>query len=134
MTSRRGALFAVTIAGILAADQVTKWLVRSTFEIGESRPIVSGALWLTHVENTGAAFGMLRGQQWLLIATAVLMLAVVAYVMLRVRPADGWVRFSLSLVTGGAIGIILDRHLRALAELQRPDRHQSGATSQAHHG
>lgn len=109
MTARRGWSFLAIVAGVVAADQVSKAVVRDRMVVGESLPVIDGALWLTHVENTGAAFGMLRGQQWLLIATAVLMLAVVAYVMLRVRPADGWVRFSLSLVTGGAIGNLVDR-------------------------
>lgn len=109
MTTRRGWSFLAIAAGVVAADQVSKAVVRDRMVVGESLPVIDGAFWLTHVENTGAAFGMLRGQQWLLIATAVLMLAVVAYVMLRVRPADPWVHFSLSLVTGGAIGNLIDR-------------------------
>lgn len=109
MALRSGRFFLATVAGVVAADQVSKAVVRDRIPVGESLPLVDGAFWLTHVENTGAAFGMLRGQQWLLIATAVLMLAVVAYVMIRIRPSDPWARFSLALVTGGAIGNLVDR-------------------------
>ncbi|MHB1135775.1 MAG: signal peptidase II [Coriobacteriia bacterium] len=107
--SRRRLLFLTIVAAVVAADQATKAVVRTRMAVGESLPVIDGAFWLTHVENTGAAFGMLRGQQWLLIATAVAMLAVVAYVMLRLRPADSWVRWSLALVSGGAIGNLIDR-------------------------
>lgn len=109
MASRRvWPLLAIT-AGVVAADQASKALVREQMAVSESVPVIDGILWLTHVENTGAAFGMLRGQQWLLIATAVVMLAVVAYVVLRVRPVDSWVRLALALVAGGAIGNLIDR-------------------------
>lgn len=111
MVSRRGLLFCTIAAAVVAVDQVSKAAVRDGMAIGESIPIIDGVLWLTHVENTGAAFGMLRGQQWLLIATAVAMLAVVAYVMVRVRPVDSWVHWALALVTGGAIGNLIDRVL-----------------------
>lgn len=109
MTSRRGALFAVTIAGILAADQVTKWLVRSTFEIGESRPIVSGALWLTHVKNTGAAFGMFRGQQWLLIAIAVVVLCSITLAMARMKSGSLLAHTALAMIAAGTCGNLIDR-------------------------
>ncbi|MBN2248154.1 MAG: signal peptidase II [Coriobacteriia bacterium] len=109
MVSRRGLLFVAIAAAVVAADQLTKAVVRAQMAVFESVPVIDGVLWFTHVENTGAAFGMLRGQQWLLVATAVAMLAVVAYVMIHIRPADQWVRFSLALVSGGAIGNLIDR-------------------------
>lgn len=109
MASRRGALFAAIVAAVVAADQVSKAVVRDSLALGEQVPVIDGVLWFTRVHNTGAAFGILRGQQWLLITTAVLMLAVVGYVMLRVRPVSPWARTALALVTGGAIGNLIDR-------------------------
>lgn len=109
MTSRHRALFAVTVAGILAADQFTKWLVRGTFEIGESRPIVSGVLWLTHVKNTGAAFGMFRGQQWMLIAVAVVVLVAIAFAARRLKPGSLLARTALAMIAAGTCGNLIDR-------------------------
>lgn len=109
MASRRGALFAAIVAAVVVADQVSKAVVRDSMEMFEQVPVIDGVLWFTRIHNTGAAFGILRGQQWLLIITAVLMLSAVAYVMLRVRPASPWARVALALVTGGAIGNLIDR-------------------------
>jgi len=86
VTKRRVALLAVTALAIVVVDQVTKAMVRSSFVVGESHPLVSGVLWLTHVHNTGAAFGMFRGQQWFLMAVAVVVLGAIAWVIVRVRP------------------------------------------------
>lgn len=109
MTTRRAAVFAATALGVIVADQATKALVRSAMEIGDSRPIVDGVLWLTHVHNTGAAFGMFRGQQWALIIIAVLVLAVIAYVALHLRPRSVLARTALALIAAGASGNLIDR-------------------------
>ena len=109
MTVRRGLAFAAIVAAVVAIDQATKAVVRASMDVYEQIPVIDGVLWLTHIENTGAAFGMLRGQQWFLIATAVAMLAVVAYVVLTVRLESGWARIALALVSGGAIGNLIDR-------------------------
>lgn len=109
MTKRRLALFASTIAAILATDQVTKWLVRDAFAIGESRPIVSGVLWLTHVKNTGAAFGMFDGRQWFLIAVAVVVLVTIAWVIVRFRPESLLARTALAMIVAGTCGNLIDR-------------------------
>lgn len=109
MSRRRVLLFGATTLGILVADQVTKALVRSSMEVGESRPIVDGLLWLTHVHNTGAAFGMFRGQQWMLILVAVLVILAIAYVAMHLRPENPAARTALALVAAGAIGNLTDR-------------------------
>lgn len=109
MAYRRAVSFAAIVVGVVATDQASKALVRASMAVSETTPLIDGVVWLTHIENTGAAFGILRGQQWLLIATAVVMLAAVMYVMVRLRPVDRWTRVALALVAGGAIGNLIDR-------------------------
>lgn len=109
MTKRRMALFAATALGILVADQVSKALVRASFALGESHPLIPGVLWLTHVKNTGAAFGMFRGQQWALIGVALLVLATITWAMLRVRPQSLIARTALAMIAAGACGNLIDR-------------------------
>src|SRR5215831_4010087 len=45
---------------IIAFDQLTKAAVRATLPLHASREIVPGLLDITHVRNTGAAFGILN--------------------------------------------------------------------------
>jgi signal peptidase II len=68
-------------------------------------------LWLTHVHNTGAAFGMLAGWGWAFIVVSVAVLAVIGWAALVARPESGVVRLGLALVAGGAAGNLIDRVL-----------------------
>ena len=48
------------IAGVVIFDQLTKLTVRVTLPLHESRRIIPSLLDFTHVQNTGAAFGLLN--------------------------------------------------------------------------
>ena len=49
------------ILGVVAVDQLTKEIVRRMLPLqGEPAHIIPGFLDLTHVQNTGAAFGLLN--------------------------------------------------------------------------
>lgn len=56
---RKWLLFTLIVGGVLLLDQGTKFWVYNTFELGESRPILSRFLSWTYVQNPGAAFGLL---------------------------------------------------------------------------
>lgn len=109
MFRRRALLFAGTALGIIGIDQVTKAVVRSEMAIGESRPVIDGFLWLTHVHNTGAAFGMFSEQRPMLIAIALVVLAVIGYVAFHLRPRSLAARTALALIAAGAVGNLIDR-------------------------
>jgi signal peptidase II len=106
---RRALLFAATVLGVIAADQATKALVRAEMAVGESKPLIDGVFWLTHVHNTGAAFGMFRGQQWMLVLIAAVVLVAIAFVAWHLRPDSVLARTALALIAGGAAGNLIDR-------------------------
>jgi signal peptidase II len=54
-------LFYSSAAAILAADQLTKFLIRSFLYLGQAIPR-AGFFRITHVQNTGASFGILPDQ------------------------------------------------------------------------
>lgn len=109
MTRARALAFAATVATVVAIDQVTKAIVRASLTLNDSIPVIDGVFWLTRVRNTGAAFGVLRGQQWLLITVAFVVLGVIAWTVVRVRPGSWLVRTGLALVAGGTVGNLIDR-------------------------
>ncbi len=75
----------------------------------ESFPIVWGVFHLTHVRNTGAAFGLMPGRRSLFVLnSAVVLLAVVVYLLWK-RPTSRWLLFAFALVAGGATGNLVDR-------------------------
>ena len=102
------------VAAIAAADQVTKALVVSRLALHETVPIVPGLLNLTHVLNTGAAFGVLNQAEFAYKPLIMVALALVALVGVGVYAAQlpsthTLPRVGLGLVLGGAVGNLVDR-------------------------
>ena len=99
----------LTLAIVVALDRVSKVLVRNNLNLGESLEIIPGFFHLTYILNPGAAFGMLAGQKWFFISTAVLVLVVIAYFQNKVPPEQKWMRICMGMIAGGALGNVLDR-------------------------
>lgn len=110
MLRRPAAVAAAVCAAVLAVDQATKAVVRSTMApVGTSIPLLGDLLRLTYVRNTGAAFGMLPGHPTVFIAVSILVLAGIVVYWLRVRPVRALVVVPVALVAAGATGNLIDR-------------------------
>lgn len=94
---------------ILVADQAVKWLIRSVMTEGQTIPILGDLVRLTYVHNTGAAFGILPRQTWLLIAVTLVALGFMAWYRRRLAADERAARIGLSLIMGGALGNLIDR-------------------------
>ena len=109
----RGIMATIGI-GILALDQLTKVVVRTSIELYDAIEVIPGFLNLVHVRNTGAAFGFLSSvsianKQLLMTAIALMaMTAIVAYAR-QVEPRETLARTGLALILGGAMGNLFDR-------------------------
>jgi len=57
--------FVLAAAGIVAADQISKYFTLVHIALGEKVPFIPGLIRLTYVRNPGAAFSSFEGQQWL---------------------------------------------------------------------
>ena len=101
----------VLILGLVIAvvDQVTKYFVRIHFAVGESLPIIPGFFDFTYVRNTGAAWGIMGGQNTWLTVLSVVML-IIMLVFRRSLLSDTWEhRLALGLMVGGIVGNLVDR-------------------------
>ena len=109
MTKKRALLLALFMATIVAADQITKALVRAKIPFGGEVPLIPGVVRLTYTENVGAAFSMLKGARWLFLALVLVFFAGVAVLIRRrvvSKPAELW---ALAAIGGGALGNAIDR-------------------------
>ena len=77
----------------------------------ESIPILEDIFHLTFVRNTGAAFGLMPGQQSLFMFNSAIVLVAVAVYLVWQRPKSRWLLVALALVGGGATGNLLDRFI-----------------------
>lgn len=99
---------------IVALDQATKWMVFHRVPLYDSAEIVPGVLYITHVRNTGAAFGMLNDVDFAYKAVVVALLAGLALLALvwyaRQVMHESWAtRYAFVLIIAGAIGNLIDR-------------------------
>jgi len=97
---------------VLLLDQLTKLVVVERLGPGKSQHrwgIVEPALAFEYVENTGAAFGVFRGQGMLLTALSVLVLIGLLAYYLTVRDPSAALMASIGLLLGGAAGNLVDR-------------------------
>lgn len=109
MTRGREVIFGVALVGVLIADQVTKALVRAKLTVGASVPFIDGFMDLTHVRNTGAAFGLFPGGVPVFVGISTVVLAGIVWVWWRIKPRSTWAVLALGLVAGGALGNLIDR-------------------------
>ena len=91
-----------------AADQLSKYLIRKTLDIGESWP-QEGFFRITHGTNTGTAFGLFPDQTLLLTIASVVAIGFIIY-FYRAHSGQTWFSgLTVGLLLGGAFGNLVDR-------------------------
>ncbi len=99
----------ITAILIVLADQATKQAVQEAFIFGEQHAVLDGFFNLTYLRNTGAAWGMLGGQNFSLTILSLVVLLVMV-VFRRQFLGNTWDhRLALGLMCGGIVGNMLDR-------------------------
>jgi signal peptidase II len=100
-------LYAVALI-ILLADIASKFAVRSALNVGES-VVLLPFFSLTHIQNTGIAFGMLQFDflRWVLVAVALGVAVAIAVSCMHGKLREHY--FAWGLIAGGAVGNALDR-------------------------
>ena len=100
---------AFILLGILI-DQIVKIIIRVKMPEGESINVIKGFFRITHIENTGAAWGGFSGFTIVLIIITLLLLGIFIYLYRRIDFKNKKVfSISLVLVISGTIGNLIDR-------------------------
>jgi signal peptidase II len=104
---------------LFALDQLTKWLVRQNIPYGAEIPIIPGLFSLVHASNTGAAFSMFTGNNFIFVGLATAALAVILCLFLRDAHArkgeqrlSRMTKISFGLLASGVLGNLTDRICR----------------------
>lgn len=105
-------LFFLLIAGVILADQLTKILALQYLAPVGSYPLWEDVLHLTYVENTGAAFGMLKDHRWVfLVISTVALGGMIVYMFLN-KSRHPLETVAVAFIVGGGIGNMIDRIAR----------------------
>lgn len=101
--------YAIVAGLIFLSDRLSKFLVMAKMAEGESVPLIPPILYLTYVQNRGAAFGFLQGQVVLLSAIAVVCLLVILTQWKKIMAKSFFVRWGVVISFVGAAGNLFDR-------------------------
>lgn len=94
---------------VAIADQVVKYLVADRVRPGDLVPVVDGFFNISHVRNTGAAWGLLAGFQPWLIALSVAILVVLVAFRRHILADTLCHRVATGLMCAGIVGNLVDR-------------------------
>ncbi len=109
----RTVVFFLVALAIAVGDQLSKAWIRSNLAVGQSLP-EEGFLRLTHVQNTGAAFGIFQNHTFPLTIVSFIGAAVILFYTFYVRRRyaflnNGISMAALGVVLGGTVGNLIDR-------------------------
>ena len=107
--------FGVVLGGVLALDQITKYLITKHLFMNQSIPIGRGWINLVYIHNSGVAFGFFNGPKnlsktLLLSGITLVAVGVVFYFLWRAtRERNIKQGIFLGMICGGALGNLIDR-------------------------
>ncbi len=99
---------------ILLLDHATKWLVRMRLDPNHPIVIIPNYIRLSHVQNTGVAFGFFQDfhapwKPYVLAAMAVVAVIVILIYSARMPPSRTLLQLALAVTAGGILGNFTDR-------------------------
>lgn len=100
--------FASVALCALGADQLTKWLVTSRLSIGSSVSVI-GPLEISHVQNSGIAFGLFSQATSMVIVLTSTMVLWMVFFFAHSGARHPLLPAALGLVVGGSVSNLFDR-------------------------
>ena len=94
---------------IVLIDQLSKFFVRTNFQLSQSIPIINNIFHLTYIQNTGAGFGILKAQALILIFISVAVIGIILYNFDKIKNNETLLQILAGFVLGGTIGNLIDR-------------------------
>ena len=102
--------YLLLVAAIVLVDQFTKVLVVKNIPLHTGIPFLPGILSLTYTQNTGAAWSMFAGQQWLFALVFAVFTALILLEFFKSpMPFTPLERWCIAAVYGGGLGNMIDR-------------------------
>ena len=106
-------IFYIFIVILIIIDQISKQMIHSNFELGQTLPIINDFFHLTYVQNRGVAFGVMQGK--LMIINIISISAVILMIIYAKKNSNKLPKienYAWLFIISGAFGNILDRILR----------------------
>ena len=97
---------------IVTLDQWSKWAIKTSFQLYESKPVIQDIFHFTYVTNDGMAFGLsFPGGKHILLVMTILLTGFIVGFLWKEKDGHPLVKYGLALILSGAIGNLIDRLL-----------------------
>jgi signal peptidase II len=90
---------------IIVIDRVVKILVNRYIPLNKTVNVIKNVFYLTDVHNEGAAFSIMYGLRYILIAISIAFLVLIIYYMYKKKKYN----IEFALIIGGLLGNLIDR-------------------------
>lgn len=97
------------ICASVGIDQITKAIVTSTMEVGETVPVIKDVFHFTYIRNEGAAFGILSSHRWIFMTLSIVAIIAIGVYLFKFCKESFFTKIGLALIIGGGIGNMIDR-------------------------
>jgi signal peptidase II len=102
-------IYSVIILVGIFLDQLTKLLTANLMDLYESIPIIKDVIHITYVQNTGAAFGMMKDSRWLFMIVSTVMIIGLSLYLYLGHAESRLYGISIAMIVSGGIGNMIDR-------------------------
>ncbi len=99
---------------VVIADQAAKFAIQSALALYETVPVIKGVFSITHILNTGGAFGIFAGhsqglRNFIFLFISSMVAAVILWIYRRTCRDHVVLSSGIALIFGGAVGNLIDR-------------------------
>lgn len=102
-------LYWILLLGTFAIDQISKYIIDATMQLGQSIPVIKNFFSITAVHNKGAAWSMLEGQMVLFLIVSIIALGIMIAYFVSTNKEEFITRSGLILMISGTLGNFYDR-------------------------
>lgn len=102
--------FLISAVCVLILDQVTKYIIIEKLPISSEIEVIRGFFYITHLKNTGAAFGLFQDSTRTLTIISFVAIALIIILKIMLKLNYAFYNVSLGFILGGALGNLIDRY------------------------
>jgi signal peptidase II len=112
MMERKYRILLIVFCILLALDQASKLVIEHYLPLHQSREVIPGFFAIAHVQNRGAAFGLLAHipeAGTIFVIISLIAIGLILTYFRRIKAQEAWTPLCLTLIMTGAVGNLIDR-------------------------
>ena len=94
---------------IILIDQITKFLIKTNFQLNQTLLVINNIFHLTYIHNFGAGFGILQQQKFILIFVSIIVVGFIFYYLDKIKEKERLLQLLIGFILGGTVGNLIDR-------------------------